>query len=156
MTADDLSVDLHTDLFRSCFLVFRQRHGEYAVTEFGVDLRSVHFGREPLRPAGRPVHRPLHNMTEGYAEGTVVGIEYLQSYYCPTTPSSDLDPPFGHGNGRPESEDSAEYQVPPCFFGDTGTGSVLPDRLQAGAFPGVGARPQNGRVRGRSSPRALA
>ena len=34
-----------------------------------------------------PVHRPLHNMTEGYAEGTVVGIEYLQSYYCPTTPS---------------------------------------------------------------------
>jgi len=84
-----------------------------------------------------PVHRPLHNMTEGYAEETVVGIEYLQSYYCPTTPSSDLDPPFGHGNGRPESEDPAEYQLPPCFFGDTGTGSILPPELQAGAFAGV-------------------
>jgi hypothetical protein len=27
--------------------------------------------------------------------------------------------------------------VPPCFFGDTGTGSILPDDLEAGAFPGV-------------------
>jgi hypothetical protein len=84
-----------------------------------------------------PVHRPLHNMLEGYAEGSVVALEYLQTYYCPTTPSSDLEPPFGHGDGHPQSEDSSEYQVPPCFFGDTGTGSILPDELKAGAFPGV-------------------
>src|SRR5947209_6894665 len=105
-----------------------------------------------------PVHRPLHNMVEGYAEGTVVALEYLQTFYCPTTPSSDLDPPFGHGDGHPESEDPKEYQVPPCFFGDTGTGSVLPARLQAGAFPGVktfyGLPPWFGRPGG--SPRALA
>jgi hypothetical protein len=79
----------------------------------------------------------LHNMIEGYAEGTVVALEYLQTYYCPTMPSSDLDPPFGHGNGHPQSEDPSEYQVPPCFFGDTGTGSILPDDLKFGAFPGV-------------------
>jgi hypothetical protein len=84
-----------------------------------------------------PVRRPLHNMVEGYAEGTVVAIEYLQTYYCPTTPSSDLEPPFGRGDGHPQSEDPSEYQVPPCFFGDTGTGSILPDHLHAGAFPGV-------------------
>lgn len=84
-----------------------------------------------------PVHRPLHNMVEGYAEGSVVAIEYLQTFYCPTTPSSDLEPPFGHGDGHPQSEDPSEYQVPPCFFGDTGTGSILPDDLNAGAFPGV-------------------
>ena len=35
-----------------------------------------------------PVRRPLHNMVEGYAEGTVVALEYLQTFYCPTTPSS--------------------------------------------------------------------
>jgi hypothetical protein len=85
------------------------------------------------------VHRPLHNMVEGYAEGSVVAIEYLQTYYCPTTPSSDLDPPFGRGDGHPQAEDPTEYQVPPCFFGDTGTGSILPAHLQAGAFPGVKA-----------------
>jgi hypothetical protein len=84
-----------------------------------------------------PVHRPLHNMVEGYAEGSVVAIEYLQTFYCPTTPSSDLEPPFGHGDGHPQSEDPSEYQVPPCFVGDTGTGSILPDDLNAGAFPGV-------------------
>jgi hypothetical protein len=84
-----------------------------------------------------PVHRPLHNMLEGYAEGTVVALEYLQTYYCPTTPSSDLEPPFGHGDGHPQSEDPSEYQVPPCFAGDTGTGSILPDQLHTGAFPGV-------------------
>ncbi len=84
-----------------------------------------------------PVRRPLHNMVEGYAEGSVVAIEYLQTFYCPTTPSSDLEPPFGHGDGHPQSEDPSEYQVPPCFFGDTGTGSILPDELSAGAFPGV-------------------
>jgi len=85
----------------------------------------------------QPVRRPLHNMLEGYAEGTVVAIEYLQTYYCPTTPSSDLDPPFGRGDGHPQSEDPSEYQVPPCIFGDTGTGSILPDHLHAGAFPGA-------------------
>jgi hypothetical protein len=84
-----------------------------------------------------PVRRPLHNMVEGYAEGKVVALEYLQTYYCPTMPSSDLEPPFGQGDGHPQSEDPTEYQVPPCFFGDTGTGSILPDDLKAGAFPGV-------------------
>jgi hypothetical protein len=84
-----------------------------------------------------PVRRPLHNMLEGYAEGTVVALEYLQTYYCPTTPSADLEPPFGRGDGHPQSEDPSEYQVPPCFVGDTGTGSILPEQVQAGAFPGV-------------------
>jgi hypothetical protein len=88
-------------------------------------------------PAPTPVRRPLHNMVDGYAEGEVVAIEYLQTYYCPTTPASDLDPPFGRGNGVPESEDPGEYQVPPCFFGDTGTGSILPEHLHTGAFPGA-------------------
>ena len=85
-----------------------------------------------------PVRRPIPpTMLEGYAEGQVVALEYLQTYYCPTTPSSDLDPPFGHGDGHPEFEDSKEFQVPPCFVGDTGTGSILPADLQAGAFPNV-------------------
>ncbi len=85
-----------------------------------------------------PVRRPIPpNMLEAYAEGGVVALEYHQLYYCPTTPFSDLEPPFGQGDGHPESEDPSEYQTPNCFFGDTGTGSVLPDDLQAGAFPGA-------------------
>ncbi len=85
-----------------------------------------------------PVARPIPaNMLEAYAEGQVVALEYHQSFYCPTTPSSDLEPPFGQGDGHPQSEDPSEYQVPTCFFGDTGTGSVLPDELEAGAFPGA-------------------
>lgn len=84
------------------------------------------------------VSRPLPaNMLEAYAEGEVVALEYHQLFYCPTMPSSDLEPPFGQGDGHPQSEDPSEYQVPTCFFGDTGTGSVLPDELRAGAFPGV-------------------
>jgi len=84
------------------------------------------------------VRRPIPpNMLEGYGEGVVVALEYHQTYYCPTTPSSDLEPPFGRGDGRPQSEDPDEYQVPPCFFGDTGTGSVLPADLRAAAFPNV-------------------
>jgi hypothetical protein len=98
----------------------------------------------PVRRAGAgpdqpvAVRRPIPpTMLEGYAEGQVVALEYHQTFYCPTTPSSDLEPPFGHGDGHPQSEDSDEYQVPPCFVGDTGTGSVLPAELQAAAFPGV-------------------
>ena len=82
------------------------------------------------------VRRPIPpTMLEGYAEGQVVALEYLQTYYCPTTPSSDLEPPWGRGDGHPQYEDSDEYQVPPCFVGDTGTGSILPAHLHAGAFP---------------------
>jgi len=36
-----MSVDLHGNLFRSGFLVFRQRYCEHAISEFGVDLCSV-------------------------------------------------------------------------------------------------------------------
>ncbi|MDQ3991584.1 MAG: hypothetical protein M3245_04650, partial [Actinomycetota bacterium] len=67
----------------------------------------------------------------------MVAVEYHQTFYCPTTPSADLEPPFGQGDGRPQSEDADEYQVPPCFFGDTGTGSLLPEKLRAAAFPNV-------------------
>lgn len=88
----------------------------------------------PDEPAAVPRPIPL-TMLEGYAEGQVVALEYLQTYYCPTTPSSDLEPPFGRGDGHPQYEDSDEYQVPPCFIGDTGTGSILPGHLHAGAFP---------------------
>jgi hypothetical protein len=88
-------------------------------------------------PEPAVVHRPLHHMIEAYAEGKVVAIEYLTTFFCATTPSSDVDPPFGRGNGRPEADDPAEYQVPPCFFGDTGTGSILPPDLHWGAFPAV-------------------
>ncbi|MGH9010206.1 MAG: hypothetical protein ACRDYF_10220 [Acidimicrobiia bacterium] len=91
-------------------------------------------GAESQEQLPAPVRRPLHNMVEGYAEGQVVAIEYLSTFYCPTTPSSDLDGPFGRGNGRPQSEDAGEYQVPPCFFGDTGTGSIPPPELHYGAF----------------------
>ncbi len=85
-----------------------------------------------------PVRRPIPaNMLEAYAEGQVVALEYHQLYYCPTRPDSDLEPPFGAGDGHPQSEDPTEYQTPNCFFGDTGTGSVLPDDLRAAAFPGV-------------------
>lgn len=87
--------------------------------------------------APAPVGRPLHNMVEGYAEGTVVALYYHQTYYCPTTPTSDLDGPFGRGDGHAQSEDPSEYQVPPCFAGDTGTGSLLPDHLHAGALQGA-------------------
>jgi hypothetical protein len=65
-------------------------------------------------------------MVEGFAEGKIVALHYRLSYYCPTMPSSDLDGPFGRGDGRPEAEDPEEYQHPPCVLGDTGTGS-LPD-----------------------------
>jgi len=85
-----------------------------------------------------PVRRPLPpDMLESYAEGQVVALQYHQTFYCPTMPSSDLEPPFGHGDGHPQSEEPNEYQIPPCFFGDTGTGSVLTAELRAGAFPGV-------------------
>ena len=84
------------------------------------------------------VRRPLPpTMIEGYGPEGVVALEYLQTFYCPTTPSADLEPPFGRGDGHPQSEDSDEYQIPPCFVGDTGTGSILPADLQAAAFPNV-------------------
>jgi len=86
----------------------------------------------PDEPAAVP--RPIPpTMLEGYAEGQVVALEYLQTYYCPTTPSSDLEPPFGRGDGHPQYEDSDEYQVPPCVVGDTGTG--FKDRHDS---PGLG------------------
>jgi hypothetical protein len=102
-------------------------------------LTSPPVGRAqagPDEPAA--VRRPIPpNMLEAYGEGQVVAVEYHQTYYCPTTPSSDLEPPYGRGDGRRQSEDADEYQVPPCFFGDTGTGSVLPEQLRAAAFPNV-------------------
>jgi hypothetical protein len=88
--------------------------------------------------ADEGIHRPLpSDMIEGYADGTVVALHYSLSYSCPTTPASDLDPPFGKGDGHPQSEDPTEYQLPPCFVGDTGTGSILPTGLASAAFPGV-------------------
>lgn len=97
----------------------------------------------PLRPAARAqsggeaaVKRPLPpHMVEAFGEGQVVALSYLTTYYCPTTPASDLDPPFGLGDGHPQSEDASEYQVPPCFLGDTGTGSILPPGLAGSVFP---------------------
>lgn len=93
-----------------------------------------------VRPADAGLDEPAAvrraippTMLEGYAEGQVVALECLQTYYCPTTPSSE--PPFGYGDARPQYEDADEYQVPPCFFGATGTGSILPSHLHAGAFP---------------------
>src|SRR5690242_19716314 len=41
LTPGDRSVDLDVDLFWSGFLVFRQRYGEHAIFELGVDLGSV-------------------------------------------------------------------------------------------------------------------
>jgi len=82
--------------------------------------------------------RPLPpDMVEGFGEGRVLAFHYHLSYYCPTTPASDLDGPFGHGDGHPEAEDPKEYQLPPCFFGDTGTGSVLPAGLTVADSPKV-------------------
>ncbi len=90
---------------------------------------------------GQPValpHRPLPpDMVEGFGEGRILAFHYHLSYYCATTPGSDVDGPFGHGDGHPESEDPKEYQVPPCFFGDTGTGSILPPGLQIADSPPV-------------------
>jgi hypothetical protein len=76
-------------------------------------------------------------MVEGYADGHVVALAYRLSYYCPTTPASDVDGAFGHGDGRAQAVDPKEYQLPPCFAGDTKTGSVLPPDLEAAAFPGL-------------------
>jgi len=111
--------------------------GALVVAAFGLPASRTQAAPAQGQAAPVPVSRPLHNMVEGYAEGRVVAIQYLTTFYCPTMPSSDIDPPFGHGNGHPESEDPGEYQVPPCFFGDTGTGSVLPPDLHYGAFAGV-------------------
>ena len=104
--------------------------GLFALTSIG----RAQAGPEQPSPVRRPIPE---GMLEAYGEGRVVALEYHQTFYCPTTPSSDLDPPFGHGDGHPESEEPEEYQVPPCFFGDTGTGSVLPADLRAAAFPNV-------------------
>src|SRR5215471_3424458 len=41
LTPDELSVDLHVDLFWSGFLVFRQRYGEHAIFELSVNPGSV-------------------------------------------------------------------------------------------------------------------
>ncbi len=111
--------------------------GVLAVAAFGLPGPRMPVAQAQGEAGSAPVRRPLRNMIEGYAEGRVVAIEYLTSFYCPTMPSSDVDPPFGRGNGRPEAQDPGEYQVPPCFFGDTGTGSVLPPALHHGAFPGA-------------------
>jgi hypothetical protein len=73
------------------------------------------------------ISRPLpHDYVEGFANGQVVAFHYLLTYYCATTPSTDADQPWGTGNGIRESEDPAEYQLPPCFLGDNGKGSVPP------------------------------
>jgi len=83
--------------------------------------------------------RPLPaDMVEGFGEGRVLAFHYQLSYFCPTTPASDLDGPFGHGDGHPQAEDPKEYQgAPTCFFGDTGTGSVLPPGVQLAGSPPV-------------------
>jgi hypothetical protein len=71
--------------------------------------------------------RPLPpDMIEGFGEGTVLAFRYAASYVCLTTPRSDVDPPFARGDGIPESSDPGEYQLPPCVFGDSGTGSLPP------------------------------
>lgn len=108
-----------------------------AVAAVGLPAPNMKTAGAERQEAPAPVRRPLHDMVEGFAEGTVVAIEYLQTYYCPTTPTSDLDGPFGHGDAHPQSEDPSEYQLPPCFAGDTGTGSLLPDHLHAGALQGA-------------------
>jgi hypothetical protein len=111
--------------------------GALVVAAFGLPAPRVPAAQAEGQAGAAPVHRPLHNMVEGYAEGRVVAIEYLTTFYCPTMPSSDLDGPFGHGDGHPQSEEPGEYQVPTCFFGDTRTGSILTPDLQQREFPGV-------------------
>lgn len=71
--------------------------------------------------------RPLPaDYVEAFGEGKVLALHYAASYVCLTTPSSDVDPPYGRGDGVPEAKDPKEYQLPPCFLGDTGTGSIPP------------------------------
>ena len=111
--------------------------GAVVVAAFGLPAPRMPVAEAEGQAGPAAVRRPLRNMVEGYAEGQVVAIEYLTTFYCPTTPSSDLDGPFGHGNGHPQSQDPGEYQVPTCFVGDTGTGSVLPPDLHHAAFPGA-------------------
>jgi hypothetical protein len=81
--------------------------------------------------------RPLPpDMIEGFGEGRVLALHYQLSYICPTTPGSDLDGPFGHGDGHPQAEDPKEYQTPLCFFGDTDRESLVHTGVQfAGSAP---------------------
>jgi hypothetical protein len=89
------------------------------------------------QPAALP-RRPLPpDMVEGFGEGRVLAFHYQLSYFCPTTPHSDLDGPFGHGDGHPQAEDPKEYQVPTCFVGDTGTGSILPAGVRPADSPPI-------------------
>ena len=79
--------------------------------------------------------RPLPaDYVEAFADGKVVALHYGQSFVCATTPGSDLDGPFGVGDGSEEAEDPKEYQQPLCFAGDTGTGSLLRPEQEAAAF----------------------
>lgn len=91
--------------------------------------------------------RPLPpDMIEGFGDGRVVAFHYQLSTFCPTTPHSDLDGPFGHGDGHPQSQDPKEYQVPTCFFG-AGAESIVPaalrlsDRKLYGMVPFFGGSP---------------
>ncbi|MDP9182886.1 MAG: hypothetical protein M3P04_08960 [Actinomycetota bacterium] len=82
----------------------------------------AHAGRTEVLPT-----RPLPpDMVEGFGEGKVLAFRYAASYVCLTTPNSDIDGAYGQGDGAPESQDPTEYQLPPCFVGDTGTGSIPP------------------------------
>ena len=80
--------------------------------------------------------RPLPpDMIEGFGEGRVLAFHYQLSYFCPTTPDSDLDGPFGHGDGHPQAEDPKEYQVPTCFVGNRGAGPIVPEGVRFGGSP---------------------
>lgn len=100
-------------------------------------IPAVEYQADQALAQGTGPRRPLPpDMVEGFGEGSVLAFHYQLSYFCPTTPSSDLDGPFGHGDGHPQAHDPKEYQAPTCFFGDTGTGSLLPEGVEfAGSAP---------------------
>lgn len=76
-------------------------------------------------PDGGSRGRPLGpGQIESFVDGHLAVQSYGLSYYCPTEAFADLNPPNSNGNGIPAAADPAEFQVPQCVVGDSGTGSI--------------------------------
>jgi hypothetical protein len=104
-----------------------------AVASAAAVLAVPGLATSALRPTGGleapaaagSAHRPLAlGQVEAFSEGKVLVSSYGLSYFCPTEAFADLNPPNSNGNGVPAAADPAEFQVPQCVVGDSGTGSV--------------------------------
>lgn len=121
---------------RSSIVTLTRRRSRLVMAALGAGLLTAPLAAiavSAVRPTGgleakdapTVARRPLAaGQLEAFVDGRVVVNTYGWSYFCPTEAFADLNPPASKGNGIPAAADPAEFQVPQCVVGDSGTGSV--------------------------------